>query len=74
MAVPKKRRSYTRRHLRRANHALDPVSLQVCPECDKALPPHRVCEKGFSCGMYWGAKSSKPPTKSKKAAPSQPSA
>lgn len=51
MAVPKKRRSYTRRHKRRANHALVAVNYAKCAECGEPVLAHRVCAQ---CGMYKG--------------------
>ena len=51
MAVPKKRRSYTRRHKRRANHALEQVNYVKCAQCGEPTLPHRICG---GCGMYKG--------------------
>lgn len=58
MAVPKKRRSYTRRHKRRANHALPRKAFQVstdCPDCADGILPHRACDRGFDCETYKAA-------------------
>lgn len=51
MAVPKKRRSYTRRHKRRSHHALGKVNYVNCPQCGDPTLPHRVCP---NCNMYKG--------------------
>ncbi len=51
MGVPKKKRSYTRRHLRRANHALKQVNLSSCSNCGEQQQPHRICS---NCGYYKG--------------------
>lgn len=49
MPVPKKKKSKSRRDMRRATHKLKPVSASVCPQCGAAKLPHRVC---ISCGFY----------------------
>ena len=52
MAVPKRRKSSSRRDMRRANH--DKVSapnVVPCPSCSAPMVPHRVCP---SCGSYKG--------------------
>lgn len=51
MAVPKKRRSYMRRHTRRAHHALKSINLSPCPNCKEPALPHRACP---SCHTYKG--------------------
>lgn len=52
MAVPKRRKSSSRRDMRRANH--DKVSapnIVPCPNCSAPMVPHRICP---SCGFYNG--------------------
>jgi large subunit ribosomal protein L32 len=52
MAVPKKRKSKSRRDSRRANH--DRISAPVlspCPNCEELMLSHRVCP---ACGQYKG--------------------
>ena len=50
MAVPKKKKSRSRRDMRRANHKkLDPPQLVDCPNCGEPARPHHVC---LSCGHY----------------------
>ncbi|MDA8231296.1 MAG: 50S ribosomal protein L32 [Magnetospirillum sp.] len=51
MAVPKKKTSKSRRDMRRAHHALKPVSAAECPNCGEMKRPHHVCA---SCGHYDG--------------------
>ena len=54
MAVPKRRRTSSRRNMRRAQH--DKVvapNLIPCPNCSAPVVPHRVCP---SCGHYKGRK------------------
>jgi large subunit ribosomal protein L32 len=52
MAVPKKRKSKSRRDMRRANHdrRSAPV-LSPCPNCEELTLSHRVCP---ACGYYKG--------------------
>jgi large subunit ribosomal protein L32 len=52
MAVPKKRKSKSRRDMRRANHdrRTAPV-LSPCPNCEELMLSHRVCP---ACGFYKG--------------------
>ena len=52
MAVPKRRKSSSRRDMRRAQH--DKVSapnVVPCPSCSAPMVPHRVCP---GCGSYKG--------------------
>ncbi|MBI1861100.1 MAG: 50S ribosomal protein L32 [Deltaproteobacteria bacterium] len=51
MGVPKKRRSYTRRHKRRSHHACGTVSLAKCTNCGEPVAPHRMCP---NCNFYKG--------------------
>ena len=54
MAVPKRRKSRSKRDMRRANHDKVTVpNLIACPHCSEPCVPHRVCP---SCGYYKGAK------------------
>ena len=50
MAVPKKRKSKSRRDMRRANHdrRTAPV-LSPCSNCEELMLSHRVCP---ACGFY----------------------
>ena len=52
MAVPKRRKSQSKRDIRRANHdKVAPPNLGACPKCGEAMLPHRVCP---ACGYYKG--------------------
>jgi len=49
MAVPKRKKSPSRRNMRRAHHRLAPASHVECPQCGEQKRPHHVCG---SCGYY----------------------
>ncbi|MCA9600330.1 MAG: 50S ribosomal protein L32 [Myxococcales bacterium] len=52
MAVPKRRKSSSKRNMRRANH--DKVvapNVVPCPNCSAPMVSHRACP---SCGHYKG--------------------
>lgn len=51
MAVPKQRKSRSRRDQRRAHDALSAPARSLCPQCGATKPPHRICP---SCGTYKG--------------------
>lgn len=52
MAVPKQRKSRSKRDMRRANHdKVTAPNLSPCPNCSEPTLPHRVCP---SCGHYKG--------------------
>lgn len=52
MAVPKRRKSKSRRDMRRAQHdKISAPNLVPCPNCGEPKLPHRVC--GY-CGHYRG--------------------
>jgi large subunit ribosomal protein L32 len=51
VAVPKKRRSYTKRHMRRSHHALKKTNFVMCANCGEPTLPHRVCP---NCNTYKG--------------------
>jgi large subunit ribosomal protein L32 len=51
MAVPKKRKSSSRRDMRRAHWKLKVPGLVECSHCHEYKQPHRVCMK---CGYYKG--------------------
>ncbi|MCS7021190.1 MAG: 50S ribosomal protein L32 [Gemmataceae bacterium] len=51
MAVPKRRTSRSRRNHRRSHHAVIPVQVQYCPQCNEPVLPHRACPH---CGYYQG--------------------
>ena len=50
MAVPKKKKSKSKRDMRRANHArIGAPNVVHCPKCKGAKLSHRVCPE---CGYY----------------------
>jgi large subunit ribosomal protein L32 len=50
MAVPKKKKSKSKRDMRRANHdRITAPSVSHCPKCGGAKLPHHVCPE---CGWY----------------------
>jgi large subunit ribosomal protein L32 len=52
MAVPKKKKSKSRRDMRRAHtFRLEAPNLSPCPNCKALVLPHRVCP---NCGTYQG--------------------
>lgn len=52
MAVPKRRKSSSRRDMRRAHHdKIVAPNICPCPNCSAPMLPHRVCP---SCGFYRG--------------------
>ncbi len=51
MAVPKQRKSRSRRDQRRSHDALSAPAVSRCSECGAPKPPHRICP---SCGFYRG--------------------
>lgn len=52
MAVPKRRKSASKRDKRRAQHdKIGPVQIITCTNCGDVTMPHRVCG---SCGFYKG--------------------
>lgn len=51
MAVPKQRKTKSRRDKRRANIFIRPSALTVCKKCNQRALPHTVCA---NCGYYKG--------------------
>jgi len=51
MAVPKKRKSRSRRDMRRSHDHVRMPSIAHCPQCHEPVMPHRVC---LQCGTYKG--------------------
>ena len=50
MAVPKKKKSRSKRDMRRAHHNVVVMkSLATCSRCGEPRMPHRACPK---CGFY----------------------
>lgn len=52
MAVPKRKKTPSKRDMRRAHHdKVVPVQLAACPNCSEPVLPHRACP---ACGHYKG--------------------
>ncbi len=51
MAVPKQRKTKSRRNQRRMHIHLDKPTLTTCPQCKDKKLPHTVCK---ACGYYKG--------------------
>jgi len=51
MAVPKQRKTKSRRNNRRMHIKSKHPSLSTCPKCGKPVKPHTVCKE---CGFYKG--------------------
>ncbi len=49
MAVPKKRKSRSKRDSRRATHKISAAVHNECPKCGAPKQPHRICG---ACGWY----------------------
>ncbi len=53
MALPKRKKSKSRRDKRRTHQKTEAPNLSTCPECGEAKMPHHACP---SCGYYKGRK------------------
>ena len=53
MAVPKRKKSKSKRGKRRTHQKLEAPNLSECPECGEAKLPHHACP---ACGYYKGRK------------------
>jgi len=51
MAVPKRKKSKSKRDMRRAQKKTEAPNLTTCPQCGEAKLPHTACS---SCGTYKG--------------------
>ena len=51
MAVPKRKKSKSKRDTRRTHQKTDAPNLSTCPQCGEAKLPHHVCPE---CGEYKG--------------------
>jgi large subunit ribosomal protein L32 len=62
MAVPKRRKSRSRRDMRRHQHdKVAAPNIVPCPNCGEPAVPHRACA---SCGHYKGRAVKRVPTAS----------
>jgi large subunit ribosomal protein L32 len=53
VAVPKRKKSKSKRDKRRTHQKLTAPNLSKCQECGEAILPHHACP---SCGYYKGRK------------------
>jgi len=51
MALPKRRQSKARGRKRRTHYKATAVTTSICPQCNQAKIPHRICP---NCGYYKG--------------------
>lgn len=51
MAVPKRKKSPSRRNMRRSHHRLPDAAYSECPNCGELKRPHHICSH---CGHYNG--------------------
>ncbi len=51
MAVPKQRKTKSRRDQRRSHHSLKKQAIFSCPKCQEPILPHQLCA---NCGHYAG--------------------
>ncbi len=51
MAVPKRKKSKSKRNKRRTHQKITGADLTSCPQCGDARLPHHACP---SCGTYKG--------------------
>ena len=51
MAVPKRKKSKSKRDKRRTHQKVTVPNLTTCPQCGEARLPHHACP---SCGAYKG--------------------
>jgi large subunit ribosomal protein L32 len=53
MALPKRKKSKSKRDKRRTHQKLSGANLAECPECGEPKLPHHACP---TCGQYKGRK------------------
>lgn len=53
MSTPTQRHTKSRRDRGRSHHALKPIALASCSNCQSATLPHHACS---NCGYYRGRK------------------
>ena len=51
MAVPKRKKSKSKRDMRRTHQKITAPNLTTCPQCGEAKQQHHICP---SCGIYKG--------------------
>jgi ribosomal protein L32 len=52
--------------MRRSHDALVAPTLNICPQCKKAVPPHKVCDLVEECGNIQRSKPHNPLAKAEK--------
>jgi large subunit ribosomal protein L32 len=60
VAVPKRRKSKSAKGMRRSHDFLVAPSLNICPQCKLAVPPHKVCHLVEECGNIQRSKTHNP--------------
>jgi large subunit ribosomal protein L32 len=65
VAVPKRRKSKSSKGHRRSHDFLVPPTLNICPQCKLAVPPHKVCDLVEECGNVQRSKPHNPMAKTK---------
>ncbi len=51
MAVPKQKKSKSKRDMRRSHDHVKMPAVSFCPQCNEPVLPHHVC---LQCGTYRG--------------------
>lgn len=51
MAVPKRKKSKSKRDMRRSHDHAKMPNVTLCPQCNEPVLPHHVCSQ---CGSYRG--------------------
>ncbi|MBN2033186.1 MAG: 50S ribosomal protein L32 [Deltaproteobacteria bacterium] len=51
MALPKRKKSKSRRDMRRSHDHARMINPTLCPQCHEPVLPHHVC---LQCGSYRG--------------------
>lgn len=51
MAVPKKRKSKSKRDMRRSHDHITMPNVSSCPQCHEPVLSHQICK---NCGTYRG--------------------
>jgi large subunit ribosomal protein L32 len=51
MAVPKRKKSKSKRNKRRTHQRVEGANLSACPQCGEVVLSHHACS---SCGTYKG--------------------
>ncbi len=51
MPLPKRKKSISKKNMRRSHQHLAPPNLSLCPKCNEPRLPHHACP---ACGFYKG--------------------